>query len=83
MCFNNDQPRPPEVKPVTPPPPPKPLQIAQRSQLQSRETTQPEKRQVRFGAKKAKEDRGKNPRSAASLLIPMNDTGNKPGGLNV
>ena len=83
MCFNNDQPRPPEVKPQTPPPPPKPLQIAQRSQLQPRETTQPEKRQVRFGAKKAKEDRGKNPRSAASLLIPMNDTGNKPGGLNV
>ena len=56
MCFNNSTPRPPEVKPVTPPPPPKPLQIAQRSQLQPRETTQPEKRQVRFGAKKAKDE---------------------------
>mgnify|MGYP003139404572 CR=1 FL=1 len=83
MCFNNQQPRPPEVKPPTPPPPPKPLQIAQTSRLPAREVQQKEKKQVRFGARSMKEDAAKGrKRDAASLLVPMNDTGSKPGGLN-
>lgn len=84
MCFNNNQPRPPEVKPVAPPPPVKPLQIAQTSTLQPvRETKKKERQQVKYGAKSARDPRNVNKRDAASLLIPLNDTGSKPGGINV
>ena len=83
MCFNNNnEPSPPQIARVTPPPPPKPLQIAQTSRLPQREVTRQEKKEVAFGAKSTR-DKSKAPkRDAASLLIPMGSTGNKPGGIN-
>jgi hypothetical protein len=82
MCFNNQQPTPPQIARVTPPPPPKPLQIAQTSRLPTREVTPEDKKAVAFGAKSTR-DKSKAPkRDAASLLIPMGGTGNRPGGLN-
>mgnify|MGYP001345118119 CR=1 FL=1 len=83
MCFNNQQPTPPQVRPVAPPPPPKPLQIAQRSTLPAREVKKKEKQKVQFGAKSTRDSAKAPKRDASSLLIPMNDTGNKPGGINV
>ena len=84
MCFNNSTPKAPEITPVTPPPPVKPLQIAQTSKLQStRDTKKVEKQQVKYGSKSARDPRNVNKRDAASLLIPLNDTGSKPGGINV
>ena len=82
MCFNNNQPSPPEIARVTPPPPPRPLQIAQTSNLPQREVTKQDRKEVAFGAKSTR-DKAKAPkRDAASLLIPMGSTGNRPGGLN-
>jgi hypothetical protein len=82
MCFNNNQPSPPEIARVTPPPPPRPLQIAQTSSLPQREVTKQDRKEVAFGAKSTR-DKAKAPkRDAASLLIPMGSTGNRPGGLN-
>jgi|TARA_B100000073_G_scaffold43632_1_gene32532 hypothetical protein len=83
MCFNNSQPTPPQIAKVAPPPPPKQLQIAQQSTLPERQVTKPEKKEVAFGAKSTR-DKAKAPkRDAASLLIPMGNKGNKPGGLNI
>tara|TARA_R100001015_G_C4616132_1_gene172207 strand:+ start:1198 stop:1452 length:255 start_codon:yes stop_codon:yes gene_type:complete len=83
MCFNNSgAPSPPQIARVAPPPPPKPLQIAQTASLPTRQTTTQDKKEVAFGAKSTR-DKSKAPkRDAASLLIPMGSTGNKPGGLN-
>ena len=84
MCFNNSNPKAPEVRPVTPPPPTRPLQIAQTSTLQpTRDTKNKEQQQVKYGAKNARDPRNINKRDAASLLVPLNDTGSKPGGINV
>jgi len=83
MCFNNQQPTPPQVRPVAPPPPPKPLQIAQRSTLPAREVRKKENQKVAFGAKSLRDTTKAPKRDAASLLIPLNETGDKPGGLNV
>jgi hypothetical protein len=84
MCFNNSNPKAPEVTPVTPPPPTKPLLIAQTSKLQpTRDTKKVEKQQVKYGAKSARDPRNINKRDAASLLVPLNDTGSKPGGINI
>lgn len=82
MCFNTSQPSPPQVASVTPPPPPKPLQIAQTSTLPTRQLATPEKKPVAFGAKSTRDASKAPKRDAASLLVPLGDTGNKPGGIN-
>ena len=82
MCFNDSDPTPPQVARVTPPPPVKQLQIAQQSTLPPRQVTPVEKKPVAFGAKSVR-DKAKAPkRDAASLLVPLGETGNQPGGLN-
>ena len=84
MCFNNSSaPSPPQIAQTTPPPPPKPLEIAQTSTLPVRDLQQNDTKPVAFGAKSqrlAANQRQK--RDAASLLVPLADSGNKPGGLN-
>ena len=82
MCFNNQQPTPQQVAKVTPPAPPKPLQIAQQSVLPTRQVTPQEKKPVAFGAKSVRDATKAPKRDAASLLVALGDTGNKPGGLN-
>ena len=84
MCFNNSaQPSPPEIAQTTPPPPPKPLEIAQTSQLPVRDLQQKETKPVAYGAKSQRLAANKRQkRDAASLLVPLADAGNKPGGLN-
>jgi len=81
MCFNNQQPRPPQIAQVTPPPPPKPLQIAQTSRLPAREVTKTEKKPVAFGAKSLRDITKVPKRDAASLLIPLNAKDSQ-GGIN-
>ena len=83
MCFNN-QPKPPEIRPVQPPPQVKPLQIAQQSTLiPSREIKKQERKKVKFGARSSRDEANKSKTDAASLLIPMNSGENNSGGLNV
>jgi len=80
MCFNQ-QPNTPQPRQITPPPPVKPLQIAATSKLDSRAAEPEKKKPVAYGAKSTREKTTPK-RDAASLLIPMGDTGNRPGGLN-
>lgn len=82
MCFGNNQPRPPEIRPVTPPPPPKPLQIAQQSQLSPRQEKQQERKKVKFGARSSRDPRNVNKRDASSLIVPLNQPANNQGGIN-
>ena len=82
MCFNNQQPTPPQIAQTAAPPPTKQLQIAQQSNLPTRQVTKEEKKPVAFGAKSTRDASKAPKRDAASLLVPMGDTGNKPGGLN-
>lgn len=84
MCFNNSsQPSPPEIAQTTPPPPVKPLQEAQTSQLPVRDLQVKETKPVAYGAKSQRLAANKRPkRDSASLLVPLADSGNKPGGLN-
>ena len=82
MCLRNDQPTPPEIRPVTPPPPPKPLQIAQQSQLSPRQEKQQERKKVKFGARSSRDPRNVNKRDASSLIVPLNQPSNNEGGIN-
>jgi hypothetical protein len=84
MCFNNSQqPSPPQIAQATPPPPVKPLQEAQTSQLPIRDLQQKETKPVAYGAKSQRLAANKRQkRDSASLLVPLADSGNKPGGLN-
>ena len=83
MCFNNQQPTPPQVAQVTPPPPPKPLQIAQRSTLPARPAAPVEKKPVAFGAKSLRDpNKVQQKRDAASLLVPLNTPSEGSGGIN-
>lgn len=82
MCINNSQPSPPEVARIAPPPPAKPLQIAQRSTLPVRQVTKEETKPVAFGAKSKRNASKLVKRDAASLLVPLSDTGNTAGGIN-
>ena len=84
MCFNNNQPKPPEIRPFQPTPPIKPLQIAQQSTLiPSREVKKNERKKVKYGARSGRDETNKSKTDSASLLIPMNTGDNKSGGLNV
>ena len=79
MCFNN-QPRAPKVAQLTPPPQIKPLRIAERSTLPTKELKdEKETKPVAFGAK-SKRDGKQAKRNAASLLVPMNIGGSGSGG---
>ena len=82
MCFGNNQPSPPEIRPVTPPPPPKPLQIAQQPQLSPRQEKQQERKKVKFGARSSRDPRNVNKRDASSLIVPLNQPSNNKGGIN-
>tara|TARA_R100001463_G_scaffold74732_1_gene128721 strand:+ start:775 stop:1014 length:240 start_codon:yes stop_codon:yes gene_type:complete len=78
MCFNQQT---PEVTSVTPPPPVKPLQITQRSTMPQRSVEPDKTEPVKYGSKTSRAPKTlKN--DAASLLVPMSESGNKPGGLN-
>ena len=83
MCFNNNTPKPPEIRPVQPPPPVKPLQIAQQSTLPSREVKKKERKIVKFGSKSGRNANNRTRKDASSLLIPMNTGDSTSGGLNV
>mgnify|MGYP003111237852 CR=1 FL=1 len=81
MCFQQKQPKPPEVIAPTPPPPVKAPEIAKTSQLQAPSSTKKnEKLKVKYGAKK--ESGAPKKRDAASLLVPINAPGNNQGGIN-
>ena len=82
MCLNNQQPSAPEIKQMAPPPPVKPLQIAQRSTLPTKQVAKEETKPVAFGAKSKRDASKAVKRDAASLLVPMSDTGNTAGGIN-
>ncbi len=80
MCFGNRRPT-PQVTPVTPPPPIKPLQITRQSRMPER-AVEPEKtKTIKYGSKSSRAAKSEK-RDAASLLVPMSDSGNKAGGLN-
>jgi len=82
MCFgNNNNPTPPQVAPTTPPPPIKPLQITRTSTLPERPAEKEQKKPIKYGSKSQREAKDIK-KDAASLLVPMSDSGNKPGGLN-
>lgn len=82
MCINNPQPSAPEIKQMAPPPPVKPLQIAQRSTLPTKQVREEETKPVAFGAKSKRDASKAVKKDAASLIIPMSDTGNTAGGIN-
>ena len=82
MCLNNQQPSAPEIKQMAPPPPVKPLQIAQRSTLPTKQVAAEETKPVAFGAKSKRDASKVVKRDAASLLVPMSATGNTTGGIN-
>ncbi len=81
MCFGNNNPTPPQVSPTTPPPPIKPLQITRQSTLPERPVEKETKKPIKYGSKSQREA-NEVKKDAASLLVPMSDSGNKPGGLN-
>ena len=81
MCFGNKNPTPPQVQPTTPPPPVKPLQITRTSILPERQIEKESKKPIKYGSK-SQRDSKENKKDAASLLVPMSDSGNRPGGLN-
>jgi len=82
MCFgNNNNPTPPQVAPTTPPPPVKPLQITRTSTAPERPAAKEQKKPIKYGSKSQREAKDIK-KDAASLLVPMSDSGNKPGGLN-
>ncbi len=81
MCLNNN-PKPPKVQNITAPPPVQPLQIAKTSRVQPTEVRKEETKPVVYGSKSTRTPT-KNKTDAASLLVPLNDTGNKAGGLNI
>ena len=81
MCLNNN-PKPPKVQKITAPPPVQPLQIAKTSRVQPQEVRKEETKPVAYGSKSSRTPT-KNKTDAASLLVPLNDTGNKAGGLNI
>lgn len=81
MCLNNN-PKPPSIQKVTAPPPVQPLQIAKTSRLQPAEVSKQETKPIAYGSKSTRTPT-KNKTDAASLLVPLNDTGNKAGGLNI
>lgn len=82
MCINNPSPKPPKVQNITAPPPVQPLQIAKTSKIQPVEARKEETKPVAYGSKSTRTPT-KNKTDAASLLVALNDTGNKAGGLNV
>ena len=79
MCFNQQST--PEVRQVTPPPPVKPLQITQRSTQPERAVEPDKTKPIKYGSKSSRAPKVEK-RDAASLLVPMSDSGNRPGGLN-
>ena len=82
MCFNNTQ---DTAKPqkFTAPPPVPPLKIASTSKLDP-VSFEPKKqdKKISYGSKSSKNIAKKPKKDAASLLIPLNETGSKPGGIN-
>jgi len=82
MCLNNSTPSAPEIKKIAPPPPVKPLQIAQQSTLPTKQLKKEETKPVAFGAKSKRDASKAVKRDAASLIVPIADTGNTAGGIN-
>ena len=83
MCFNNTQASTPKIQKFSSPPPVPPLKIAATSKLDpvSFDPKKQEKK-VSYGSKSSKNIAKKPKKDAASLLIPLNETGSKPGGIN-
>ena len=83
MCFNNTQASTSKLQKFSSAPVVPPLKIASTSKLDP-VSFEPKKqdKKISYGSKSSKNIAKKPKKDAASLLIPLNETGSKPGGIN-